>query len=147
MAARIRDALADLDPSGAEHYARGYEAFVAKLDALDREIRRLLTGLSGRRFMVFHPAWGYFADTYGLVQVPVERGGKEPGARTLAALIEQARRDDVRVIFVKPQFGERSAARLAEAIGGRVVSVDPLAADYLDNLRYAARQIAAALKP
>jgi zinc transport system substrate-binding protein len=108
MAARIRDALIDLDPSGAEDYERGYDAFAAKLDALDREIRSLLTDLSGRRFLVFHPAWGYFADTYGLVQVPVERGGKEPGARTLAALIEHARRDDIRVVFVQPQFGERA---------------------------------------
>jgi zinc transport system substrate-binding protein len=96
--------------------------------------------------MVFHPAWGYFAETYGLTQVPIEKEGKEPGARALAALIEQARREQVKVIFVQPQFSRRSAEQVARAIGGQVVAIDPLAPDYADNLRQAARSIAAAVR-
>jgi zinc transport system substrate-binding protein len=146
IAERIRDRLSALDPENAADYERNHHAFVAELEALDREIHALLDPLEHRRFMVFHPAWGYFADNYGLTQVPIEREGKEPGAKALAALIEQARRERVRVVFVQPQFDTRLAARIAEAIGGGVVVVDPLAADYVDNLRSVAQQFAGALQ-
>jgi zinc transport system substrate-binding protein len=97
--------------------------------------------------MVFHPAWGYFADTYGLTQVPIEREGKEPGARALAALIDQAKREKTQVVFVQPQFDKRSAVQVAQAIGGAVVAVDPLAPDYIDNLRRVGREFSQALQP
>jgi len=93
---------------------------------------------------VFHPAWGYFADTYGLIQIPIEKEGKEPGARALTLLIGQARREHVKVIFVQPQFDRKSATQVARAIGGRVVAIDPLAPDYMNNLRGVARQISEA---
>jgi zinc transport system substrate-binding protein len=146
MARTIRDALAGLDPAHAADFERNYEVFAAELDALDRDIRARLAGLPNRRFMVFHPAWGYFADTYGLTQVPIEHEGKQPGARALAELIEMARADDIRVVFVQPQFDRRNAEQIARAIGGRVVAIDPLAADYTDNLRQAAAAIAQALR-
>ena len=144
MAANIRDKLTELDPAHAQDYARNYDAFAAELEALDRDIRLLVRDLPNRSFLVFHPAWGYFADTYGLIQVPIEKEGKEPGARALAALIEQAKRQDVKAIFVQPQFSAQSAEQVARAIGGRVVHIDPLSADYADNLRAVAQQIAEA---
>jgi zinc transport system substrate-binding protein len=147
MIRAIRDKLVDLDPAHAHDYQQNFAAFDNELDALDREIRQSLEPLKYRRFMVFHPAWGYFAETYGLVQVPIEREGKEPGARALSALIERAAKEQVRVIFVQPQFDKRTAAQLAQAIGGRVIAVDPLAADYISNLRHVAQQFAQALRP
>jgi len=147
MVGRIRDKLAELAPGHAADFARNYDAFVAELDALDNELHKLLGPLSNRKFMVFHPAWGYFADAYGLTQVPIERQGKEPGARALVALIDQAKRENIKVVFVQPQFDKRSAAQVARAIGGVVVAVDPLAADYVDNLRRVGREFAQALQP
>jgi zinc transport system substrate-binding protein len=144
IAQRIRDALAEIDPANAGAYGANYEGFAAELDRLDRDIRAELGSTGVRRFMVHHPAWGYFADSYGLEQVPIEKAGKEPGARSLAALIDQARREGVKVIFVQPQVGTKSAEQVAAAIGGRVVVIDPLAADYVGSLRRAAREIAAA---
>ena len=143
----IRDKLTELGPEHAEAFARNHDAFVAELDTLDRDLHELLDPLPNRRFMVFHPAWGYFADTYGLTQVPIEREGKEPGARALAALIDQAKADRVKVVFVQPQFDKRQARQVAEAIGGAVVAVDPLAADYVDNLRRVGLEFAQALEP
>jgi len=144
MSATIRDALIALDPAGSEVYRANQAAFAAELDALDGELRTLLEDLPSRRFMVYHPAWGYFAETYGLTQVAIEREGKEPGARTLTALIEQARREGVRLILVQPQMNPKSAQEIARAIGGEVAVIDPLAADYADNLRRLARLIAGA---
>ena len=92
--------------------------------------------------MVFHPAWGYFADTYGLTQVAVEYQGKEPGARALAGLIDRARADGIRVVLVQPQMSPRSAEQIARAIGGRVESIDPLSADYFGTLKQLADLIA-----
>ena len=142
-----RDKLSTLDPAHAAELARNHDAFVAELDALDRDLRALLDPLPNRRFMVFHPAWGYFADTYGLTQVPIEREGKRPGARALAALIEQAKREQVRAVFVQPQFAKRHARQVAKAIDGVEDAVDPLAADYDANLRHVGRELARALQP
>jgi zinc transport system substrate-binding protein len=146
IAGNIRDALSRLDPANGEDYARNYRAFAAELDALDGDIRSVLEDAPNRKFMVFHPAWGYFADAYRLTQVPIENEGKEPGARALTALIEQAKRENVKVVFVQPQFDKKSSRQVARAIGGRVVAIDPLAADYVDNLRQVAGQIAAAAR-
>jgi zinc transport system substrate-binding protein len=96
--------------------------------------------------MVFHPAWGYFAHTYGLEQVPVEVEGKAPKPAQLQALIERARQKGITVIFVQPQFSTKSAALIAKEIHGQVVFADPLAEDWQANLRQVARKFKAALK-
>ena len=146
LAANARDALSQLDPAHREAYEANFAACAADLDRLDAEIRTLLEGARSRSFMVFHPAWGYFADTYGLAQIPIEAAGKEPGARALARAIEIGRREHVKVIFVQSQFSRRPAETVAQAIGARVIAVDPLAEDYTDNLRQVARQFAQALQ-
>ncbi|MBD3314523.1 MAG: ABC transporter substrate-binding protein, partial [Chitinivibrionales bacterium] len=104
--------------------------------------------LRGRKFFVFHPSFGYFADAYGLKQIAVETGGKEPSARRLANLIDDARQESVKVIFVQPQFSRKAAQAIADAIDGAVVPVDPLAEDYMANLgEIAAKLRAAMLQP
>jgi len=133
------------DPRHAAAYERNLKALQADLDEVDARIAEALAPLKGRKFFVFHPAFGYFADAYGLKQVPVEIEGKSPGPRRLAALIEKARREGVKVIFVQPQFSPRGAQAVAEAIGGVVVPMDPLARDYLKNLEHIAQQIKKAL--
>jgi zinc transport system substrate-binding protein len=140
----LRDRLQQLDPDNREHYQRNYADFMRELEQLDRDIRSRLQGLERRDFMVFHPSWGYFADAYKLRQIPIESAGKEPGARTLARLIEEAQEQGVRVIFVQQQFSTKQARALADAIGGKVVTIDPLAQDYPGNLRQVAQAIAEA---
>jgi zinc transport system substrate-binding protein len=147
MAGVIRDNLSDLDPGHREDYQRNHDRFVAVLRQLDQEIGGLLKSSKGRKFLVFHPSWGYFAQRYGLVQVPIEHQGKEPGARALTHLIDQARDEDIRVIFVQPQFDQRLADQVARAVDGRVIAVDPLALDYSENLRRVAEQFAGVLQP
>lgn len=135
MAETIRDAFSELDPAGADTYAANQAAFDAELAALDAQLHKRLSGLENRSFLVYHPAWGYFADAYDLTQVPIEQEGKEPGARRLTALIEQAREEGARVILVQPQFDQRAAEQVARAIDGRVETIDPLSPNYAATLR------------
>lgn len=146
MAARIRDALAAEDPAHQADYEDNFKLFVADLVALDSHIRDRLSGLKGSAFMVYHPTWGYFTDTYGLRQIPIESGGKEPGARMLQKVIAVGRREGVKVIFVQEQFSTRTAKTVARSLGARVATVDPLAEDYLKNLRKVADIFADALR-
>jgi zinc transport system substrate-binding protein len=147
IGARIRDTLSALAPEHAADFEANFDRFAADLDALDTAIRERLSGLESRRFMVYHPAWGYFAEDYGLEQIAIEREGKEPGARALASLIEQARREGTRIIFAEPQFNRASAEQVALAIGGKVAVIDPLSGDYFANLRQVADLIGEAGKP
>ena len=84
--------------------------------------------------MVLHPAWGYFARDYGLEQIAIHIEGKNPSPQDIVNLVQKAREHNIKVVFTEPQFDARSARTIAEAIGGRVVRIDPLAKDYIDNM-------------
>jgi len=143
VAARnIGDALAGVDPAHAAEYQANLRAFLAEIDALDREIRTLL-GPPGppRRFLVYHPSWGYFAQEYGLVQIAIEAEGKEPSAKRLIQLIDRARREDVRLLFVSRGFPRKSAQVIADAAGCKIVTADPQDYDWAANLRRVAAAI------
>jgi len=144
LAQTIAETLQRVDPDHAADYARNLEALLGDLESLDRALREQLAPFAGRTFYIYHPALGYFAETYGLHQKSVEVSGKKPAPRQLQELIEQARTDGVRVIFVQPQFDQRSAESVAEAIHGSVVPLDPLREDVLDNLRAIAAALAGA---
>jgi len=138
----IYNALVQVDPENEDYYRKNLESYIKELDNLDKDIRKILRNVTNRRFMIYHPAWGYFARDYNLTQIPVEKEGKEPTIRGLMALIDQARRLNVKVIFVSPQFDEKKAEIIAESIHGKIVFLDPLAKDYVENLRSAALKIA-----
>ncbi len=145
QARTICRSLCRLDPVHRADYERNCDAFEAELDRVDREIAASLSPFRGRAFYVFHPSLGYFAEAYGLEQVAIETGGKQPAARELTALIRRAKASGVRLLFVQPQFDRRTAETVAREIGGAVVPLDPLAEDYVSNLRHVASQIAGAL--
>ncbi len=142
QAGTICEALVQIIPESAPALRQNLQTFLADLDRVDAEITGILAPVKGGRFFVFHPAFGYFADSYGLTQVPIEMEGKTPSPRQLAMLIERARRKHVKVIFMQPQYAKKDAKTIAKAIGGAVVPIDPLAPDYMANLR----RIAAAIK-
>jgi zinc transport system substrate-binding protein len=146
VAARnIAAALEGIDPAHAAEYQANLACFEADVAALDREIRARLAGAHGDRFMVYHPPWGYFAREYGLRQVAIEAEGKEPSARRLIQLIDQARREKIKVVFVQAGFPRKSAQVIAETVGGRVLVADPQDPDWLGNLQRVARELQEAL--
>jgi zinc transport system substrate-binding protein len=144
MAANVASALAGADPFHAADYRRRQADLATQIDAVHARIQQRLAPFRGQRFYVFHPAFGYFAEAYHLVQEPVEIEGKSPTPRQLFALVRQARSDGVRVIFLQPQFDPSSARAVARAIGGVVLPLDDLAKDVLVNLSDMAEKIAAA---
>jgi len=147
QAHNIFQALTGIDPANRSAYQTNYGKFVQEIETLDAELKEIFAGREGKvRFMVFHPAWGYFAQTYGLEQIPVELEGKEPKPAQLKELIESAKRLKIKVVFVQPQFSTKSAEVIARAIGGEVVLADPLAQDWAENLRKQAARFKAALR-
>lgn len=142
----ILKALQAADPSHKKAYQDNFNVFASNIDALDLELKQTFSGKEGLQFMVFHPAWGYFAHNYGLKQVPIEIEGKDPKPAKLKELIEHAKKDDIKVIFVQPQFSTKSANLIAKEIGGEVAFANPLAEDWMANLRMMADKFKAALK-
>ncbi len=146
QAENIYAALAELDPEHEAEYRANLDAFVADIEDLEAEIEATLAGVENDEFMVFHPAWGYFAADFGLEQIPIEVGGQEPSAQELAHLIEQAREKNIRVIFAQPEFRTSDAETIAEEIDGEVLLISPLAPDWLENLRRVAEAFAGVLE-
>jgi len=147
QATNVCRALVHVDPLHQADYQANLATLVTDLDQLDAQTAAALRPLKGREFFVFHPAFGYFGEAYGLKQVAIETGGKQPSAKQLQRLIDKAKASGTKLIFVQPQFSRRGAQAVAQAIGGAVVPLDDLAEDYINNLRHVADQIRAALAP
>ncbi len=158
---RVRDVLvpalaaqlAALDPGGRAGYEAARDALVARLTALDAEIRATLAG-HGHRFLAFHSAWRYFARRYQLDEVGVieEAPGEEPTPRELGTLSQRARAAGVPAILIEPQLSPRIAEMLARDLGVALVTVDPNGdpsdperASYEGLMRWNARAFARAL--
>lgn len=146
QAQTILSALQKTDPINRSIYENNYKSFIGQINQLDGDLKAVFAGKKGLQFMVFHPAWGYFANEYGLEQVPIEVEGKDPKPAQLQELIQHAREKGVRVIFVQPQFSTKSAKVIAREIGGQVAFANPLAKDWMVNMRQVADKFKEALK-
>ena len=146
MAGQIYRELAELDPANEPLFKANFDLFEKDIDILDLDIRTSLKNLTNRRFMVFHPGWAYFAKDYDLEEIPIEIGGTEPSASELSVLIDFAKSENIRVIFVQPEFSTQIARYIANEIGGEVILISNLAENWLDNLRQVALTFEKSLK-
>jgi zinc transport system substrate-binding protein len=145
LALTISKYLAQLIPTHTADFQQRFAAFSAQITDLDRDIQALFAPLDNRQFMVWHPAWGHFAQAYGLKQIAIQQAGKQPGAKSLVRLIKQAKKQNIRAILIQPQIQQRLANRVSQDMAIQVIQADPLAADYVANLRHVAEQLAQAL--
>ncbi len=134
QAANILDALLTVLPRYEAEFRRNYHDFMHDLESLNVKIRAALAPVKGETIFVYHPVFGYFAREYGLKQIAVEQGGKAPKGKELVKFIIKARKNRVHVIFVQSQFDRNTAEKMAAAIQGVVIPLDPLARDYINNL-------------
>jgi zinc/manganese transport system substrate-binding protein len=156
--ANIRDALVAVDPAGAEAYKANAAAYLAKLDALDREVREMVAKIPPQRRSVIstHDAFGYFAAAYGIKFIAPQGVSteSEPSARDVAAIITQIKRQKIPAVFLEnvsdPRLRRRIAAETGANIGGTLYS-DSLtdekgpAPTYIDMVRHNIKALTSAL--
>lgn len=135
IAENIYRGLVSANPEEVEIYRKNYLELLRSIAKLDEELWERSKSVRGMKFLVFHPAWSYFARDYGLIQVPVEQEGKEPKGAQLSRLIEDAKKEGIKVLFVSPQHSKRSAKIIADAIGAKIVEIDPLSKKWDESLR------------
>ncbi|MCB9480667.1 MAG: zinc ABC transporter substrate-binding protein [Desulfobacteraceae bacterium] len=122
------------NPSKKNFYRENYLSFSKEILELDFNLLKSTENIKNRNIFVFHPSWGYFMDEYSLKQIPVESQGKEPGPRYLSKIMEFAKKSNIRTLLVQPQFPSSSAKVMENTLGLNVVTADPLAEDWKNNL-------------
>ncbi|HIK19460.1 MAG TPA: zinc ABC transporter substrate-binding protein [Leptolyngbyaceae cyanobacterium M33_DOE_097] len=145
QAQTIYHALVQLDTKHQPEYQTNLQRFLADLDALDAELQRTFQDIKSRKFIVFHPSWGYFARDYHLEQIAIAVGGQEPSPAELARIITITQQAQSHVIFAEPQFNQQSAAAIAREINGAVLLIDPLSPDWMNNMKQVANTFARVL--
>jgi zinc transport system substrate-binding protein len=140
-ATHVRDMLSKLDPANTAFYSANCDKTLVSIKGTFAGLARELAPLRGSTVFVYHPAFGYFLDQFGIVQRAVETGGKEPTPRELSALVTQARKLKPRAIFVQAQFPATTAQTLARSVGAKVLPLDPLAEDWLANVKSMAQAL------
>ncbi len=143
MVLAIADELSCLRPDRAAAYRENAAAYIAALGEVDGRIRTAIEESGTTEFMVYHPAFGYLADEYGLTMYALEEHGREATAAHLAEAIEHARERGIKVIFYQAETDGRQAEAFAAELGGRAVRLEPLSENYLENLESMAMAIAA----
>ena len=142
MVEAILETVSALRPDRADAYRQNADAYLARIDAADTRIRALIAESGVTEFFVYHPAFGYLADEYGLTMHALEQEGSEATAVDMAAMIDLAKERDIRVIFYQAETDSRQAEAFAAEIGGRAVMLSPLAEKYVENLEIMAGAIA-----
>jgi zinc transport system substrate-binding protein len=133
MAASVRDFLSELNPGKKSEYDASYLALLSRIQELDKKTGELFSGVKSRSFMIFHPNLGYLARDYGLEEISVEYEGKEPPPSRMKELIDRARVERIKTIFVQREYDTKNANAIANEIGARIRIIDPLSADWLNS--------------
>ncbi len=133
--------LSNKYPEHNAEFKSNYDLLVKDLDSLSNDLAEVLDGVESRNLLVFHPSWGYLADRYGFRQIPIEIDNRNPTAKETAQTVEFAKHKEIKYIFINSQVDSSQAEKIAEEIGAKVISIDPLAYDYIDNLKKVATVI------
>lgn len=138
----IADEMSKIDEANRETYEKNATAYIKQLDEVDKEISDALVGVKSKKFIVYHPAFGYIADDYGIEMYALEDEGKEATAKHLKEMIDLAKKENIKAIFYQEEIDSSQSEAFAEEIGGKTVQLAPLAADYIENLKKMAKIMA-----
>lgn len=141
MAERAALELGKIMPEHKAEFESNAKAFALRMRKLHESLLKKLAPCKGMSFFVYHPAFGYFAQLYGVQQKAIELGGREASPARMASVIREARKAGVKVVFVQKQFNPASAKALADAIKGEVMELDPLAPDLEKNFNTVAEAL------
>lgn len=135
MVRNLLKGMKNVDPNNASYYERNAESYLDNLNELDREISEGLSSYRNRGFIIYHPGFGYFAHDYDLEQIPVEKSGKKPGPQRIQYIIEKAREENIKTVFVSPQFDKTQVEVIVDEIDGEIKVLNPLPEKYYVNMQ------------
>jgi len=141
IAHNIYKALSELDTGNQAQYRDNYLALCEEIDTTDSIVSSILAEGADKVFMIYHPALSYFARDYGLLQIPIEKDGKEPSAGYLKELIEKSKAHQVRVVFIQPEFTFQNAKIIAQETGTQMISINPLDYDWHKEMVHIAKAL------
>jgi len=131
----ISQGLIKIDPGNTEFYKQNTNEYLHELQMLDIEIKTKLAKKRNRKFLVYHPAWSYFAQQYNLEQISIEEEGKTPTAKGIRRTIEISKKNIIKIVFASPQFDRSNADLIAREIDGKVILISPMEKAYITNMR------------
>lgn len=143
IARNMYEAFVELDPDGRDYYRDNYEALLDRIGEVDSIVTEVLGKVPGKTFAIYHPTLSYLAEDYGVVQLCLENAGKESSALHLKQVIEEARKSDVKVVFVQREFNAKQVETFAAETGARVAIINPLSYDWDKEIIRIAYAIAA----
>lgn len=130
IANSVKGLLLELNPAQKQKYEANYQLLISKIQALDNKARESFSDVPIKCFMIYHPNLAYVARDYGLEEIPVEYEGKEPSPSRMIDLIDRARKDNLKTIFVQMEYDTKNAKAIAGEIGAEIVLIDPLAENW-----------------
>jgi zinc transport system substrate-binding protein len=138
QAIAIEQALTSFYPNYAKQFQQNLQLFLNDLESMQKELYSLFKGTQGKTILVSHPAYGYLVRDYGLNQISIEFEGKDPSPKQLTKVMEDAKKQNIYVVFTQPQHSTKGAKLIADHLGAEVVDLDPYAENYLENIRHIA---------
>lgn len=138
--------MGKIDPANKEQYEKNAKAYLTELDGLDKDIQKTLEHVANRKFVVFHPAFGYLASDYNLQMYALEEEGKEATPQSMKAVIDLAKKENIKAIFYQAEISSKQAQAFADEIGGKTVKLEPLAANYIENYKNMVKLMAEVMK-
>lgn len=126
VAKNMYNSLILLDKGNQELYLDNFINLERRINRTDSIIKTYLANAPSKSFIIYHPALSYFSNEYGLNQLTIEVDGKAPTPKQLSQLIQRAKKENVKVIFVQAEFDQKNAEVIAEETGAKIVPFNPL---------------------
>lgn len=146
MVQAIADEMIKIDAKNKDAYQKNADNYISQLDDLDKEISSSLEGVKNKSFIVYHPAFGYLADDYGLTMLALEEEGKESTPQHLQEMIDYAKEKNIKVLFYQEEIDSSQSEAFAEELGGKTIQLSPLSADYINNYKKMAQTMTEAMQ-
>lgn len=141
IAQNICSALCVVDSANSDEYRQREAAFLQHIDSIDGQIQQIVGNLTRRSFLIYHPALAYFANDYGLLQLPVSAGGKEASPAHIETLLSQSKAERAGVLFVQKQYPASIVRQIAREAEVKIVEIDPLAYQWDEEMIFIAKRI------
>ncbi len=130
FAENMLEGVIAIDPENADFYRANYRKLLETITRTDTVVTRLLARLPSRSFIMYHPALGYFAKDYALTQHAIEFEGKSPSPLQMKELVDKAKKENIRVVFIQEEFDKKNAEVIANEIGKKAHTINPLSYDW-----------------